>query len=323
MNVGAKLTAFAAHHQGNLCVRLQLQKSIDDLHPGTLEIAGPADIGFLVKARFQLDQRRHRLAGFRRFGELAHDRAVLAGAIEGLFYRRDRGGARRLSYELDDDIKAFIGMMDDDVLLPNRRKAIAAEVPNAFGKARVIGGKDEIGALVDDQFLGIVETENSIGRENVRRNGVELFHQEASEIGGHRRIDSKMDRVAAPTSFECRLVKTDEILGLLLDLDLAVAQQSEDALRDDRETRKQVIQEQRDHLFDRQEPDPGSGQTNESVDRGRDQGQRLQPNTIADPLELQRQSKAAIGDKRERMSRINRERRQDRKDLGHEPVFEP
>src|SRR5712671_3927023 len=323
MNVGEKLSAFAAHHQGNLRVRLQLQKSIDDLHAGTLEIAGPANVGFLVEARFQFDQRRHRLAGLGRFGELAHDRAVLAGTVQGLLYRRDGGVARRLSYELDDDIKAFIGMVDDDVLLPNRREAIAAEVPNAFGKARIVGGKHEIGALVDDQLLGIVETENSISSENVGWGGVELFHQEAAEIGRHCRIDSKMDRVAPPASFECRLVEADQILGLLLDLDLAVAQQSEHALRDHREAREQVIQEQRDHLFDRQESDPGSGQTNESVDRRRDQGQRLQPNTIADPLELQRQTKAAIGDKRERMSRINRERRQDRKDLGHEPVFEP
>ena len=49
-------------------------------------------------------------------------------------------------------------MVDDDVLLPDRRKAIPAEIPNSFGKARIIRREDEIGALVDDQLLGVVET---------------------------------------------------------------------------------------------------------------------------------------------------------------------
>ena len=68
--------------------------------------------------------------------ERAHDRAVVAGAVERLLDRHDRRVARRLAQELHDDVEALIGMVDDDVLLPDRGKAIAAEIADALGKAR-------------------------------------------------------------------------------------------------------------------------------------------------------------------------------------------
>ena len=132
-----------------------------------------------------------------------------------------------------------------------------------------------------------------------------------------------MDDVAAPPPLQRGLEQADEVLRLLLDLDLAVAQHAEDALRDDRETGKQPVEEQRDHLLDRQKPDAAAGQPDKAIDRGRDQDQRLQPLAVADPVELQRQTEAAIGDKRKRMRRIERQRRQHREQIGHEALVEP
>src|SRR5260370_14007802 len=129
--------------------------------------------------------------------------------------------------------------------------------------------------------------------------------------------------MAAPPSFQRRLEEPDQILGFFLDLDLTIAQQPKNALRHDGKAREQMIEEERDHLLDRQEPDSGARQTDESIDRGWDQGQRLKANIVADPLELERQAEPAIGDKRKWMSRVERQRRQDRKDLGHKTVFEP
>ena len=70
------------------------------------------------------------------------DRAVVAGAVERLLDRDDRRVARRLAQELDDDVEALVRVVDDDVLLPDRGKAIAAEIADALGKARVVGGED-------------------------------------------------------------------------------------------------------------------------------------------------------------------------------------
>ena len=64
MDIGRQLAGLAAHHQRQLGVRLQLDEAEHDLHAGAFEVARPADIGLLVEARLQFDQRRDRLAGF-------------------------------------------------------------------------------------------------------------------------------------------------------------------------------------------------------------------------------------------------------------------
>ena len=115
---------------------LELEEAVYHLHSGAFEIASPADVRLFVETCLQLDQRGDRLPGLGSFGELADDRAVLAGAVEGLLYRHHRRVARRLPDELDDDVKTLVGMMDDDVLLPNCGEAIAAEVADALGKSR-------------------------------------------------------------------------------------------------------------------------------------------------------------------------------------------
>ena len=42
MDIGAKLTAFAAHHQRNLGVRLQLHEAVDDLHARRARARAPS-----------------------------------------------------------------------------------------------------------------------------------------------------------------------------------------------------------------------------------------------------------------------------------------
>ena len=69
MHVGGERAAFAPHDQRQLGVGLQLDEPVDDLHAGALQVARPADVGLLVEARLELDQRGDRLAGFGRFGE--------------------------------------------------------------------------------------------------------------------------------------------------------------------------------------------------------------------------------------------------------------
>ena len=88
------------------------------------------------------------------------------------------------------------------------------------------------------------------------RGGVELFHQKAAQLGRHRRVDREQDDVAAAAPLERGFVMANEIFGLFLDLDLAVAQHAEHALCDDREAGKQMVEEQRDHLLDRQKANP-------------------------------------------------------------------
>ena len=75
-HIGAQLAAFAPHHQADLGVGLERDEAIDHLHAGPFQVAGPFDVGGLVEARLQFDQRGDRLAGFRRLDQRLDDGAV-------------------------------------------------------------------------------------------------------------------------------------------------------------------------------------------------------------------------------------------------------
>src|SRR5215472_4718027 len=178
-------------------------------------------------------------------------------------------------------------MMNDDVLLSNSGEAIPVEISNSLRKASVIGAESEVGSLIDNQLLGVVETQDPVAGEDICRGGIEPFHQETAQIRRHGGIDSEMDHVATPAPLECRFVETDQILGLLLDFDLTVAQYAKDALGYHRETREQVVEEQTNHLLDRQKTDPPTRQARETIDRGRDQDQCLHTRAVGYSFEFE------------------------------------
>ena len=65
--------------------------------------------------------------------------------------------------------KLSIRMMDDDVLLPDGGEAVAAEVADALGKARVVGLEHQIGPLRDNESRGAGEAEQPFAQEDVLR----------------------------------------------------------------------------------------------------------------------------------------------------------
>ena len=153
VHVGGQRLALAPHDQRQLGVRLEFDEPEHDLHAGAFEVARPADVGFFVKPRLEFDQRGDRLAGFGRFGKRAHDRAVGRGAVERLLDRDDIRIARRLGQELHHHVERFIRVMNDQVLLTDRRKAIAGVIADTLGKARIVRHEFKIGTI-DTQYLG-------------------------------------------------------------------------------------------------------------------------------------------------------------------------
>jgi hypothetical protein len=81
---------------------------------------------------------------------------------------------------------------------------------------------------------------------------------------------------------------------------------------------------QKKQLFQRQEAVLAflGGQGHEAGDLLGDRQQRLQLAVVAFPFQLQRQRKAGVGDERERMRRVDGQRRQHRKDVVQEMGFQ-
>src|SRR3546814_2225653 len=96
-----------------------------------------------------------------------------------------------------------------------------------------------------------------------------------------------------------------QVLGLFLDLDVTVAGDAELALAEKLVTREQLVDEQADQVFQRQETDAVARQTHEAIDLAGQRQQRIQAATVTNPTHLHHHRDTQIGDKRERMRGIN------------------
>ena len=76
VRVALQAALLAPRHEQQLGVRLQADDAVDDLRADRLEPLGPVDVGLLVEARLQLDDRHHFLAAPRRLDQQVHQRRV-------------------------------------------------------------------------------------------------------------------------------------------------------------------------------------------------------------------------------------------------------
>ncbi len=323
---GGEPHAFAAHDHRKLAMRLELDEAEDDLRAGALQVARPADIGLLVEARFQFDKGRDGLARFRRFGERAHDRAVVGGAIERLLDGDHIGITRRLLQELDDDVEGFIRVMNGEVFLLDRQETVAAIIAHALGKARIVGLELEIGPVQRHEFGEIVEREHPVDLKRFIRRHVQFIGDERTQRLRHVGRDFEANDGAPAATFQRRLEEEHQILGLLLDFQIAVANDPEEPLPAQEIAGEKPLRVHGDERLERHEPlarAPCARQLNEAFDLGRQTHERLQCLSIPRPNQLQRQCEAKVGNEGKGMRRINRERRQHREDSVEEMVLEP
>ena len=89
------------------------------------------------------------------------------------------GSARRLIQELNNDVEGFVGVVDDEILLLDREKTIAAIVADALGKARIVGLELQLRPVETDEFGKIVQGQHSIEDKNFLFDDVEFLGDEA------------------------------------------------------------------------------------------------------------------------------------------------
>ena len=141
--------------------------------------------------------------------------------------------------ELHHHVERFVGMVDDQVLLPDRGEAIAALVADAFGIARIVRHEFEVGPVEAHELRQLVERQHAVDQEDLVIAARERALHEAPQLRRHRRIDLEPDHRAAPAALEHGLELAHQIFGFFLDLDLAVADDAEGALPFDRVAREQ------------------------------------------------------------------------------------
>ena len=207
MAVGGDLGSFSPDHQTDLGVRLQLDEAVDDMHTGLFHVTGEVDVGGFIEAGFELDDRRHRLAGVRCFLQRLDDRAFLAQRpVKRPLDRHDVGIGHRLPQVLQDGVERLVGMMDDEVLGANGCEHVAAEFANSLRKADVERLEQEVGAISDDQLFGIGQPQQTVLLEHGLLGDLQLVDDELSQVRWHIRVDLQTDDIAAPAPLELRFV---------------------------------------------------------------------------------------------------------------------
>ena len=213
--------------------------------------------------------------------------------------------------------------MDDDVLGADGGEAVAAEIADALGESGLEGLEQQVRPPPVDELVHVAEADGAFQREDVAGPGAEPPCEGNRERLRHPRIDGELHHIAAPPPPERRLEQADQVLRLLLDLHLAVADDAVGASPAQFELREETAEEKRDHVLDGQIAPGRTGQGDEAVQLAGNRHQRLEVAPVRRAVEVHGQPEARIGNEREGMRRIDRERRQHRKHVAHEIGFEP
>ena len=119
MRVALQAVLLAPRHEQQLGVRLQADDAVHDLRADRLEPLGPVDVGLLLEARLQLDDRHHFLAAPRRLDQQVHQRRDAAGAVDRLLDRQHVGVVDRLAQEADDRLERLERLVQEQRAAPH------------------------------------------------------------------------------------------------------------------------------------------------------------------------------------------------------------
>ena len=218
-------------------------------------------------------------------------------------------------------------MVDDQVLLPDRREAVAGMIADALGEARIVGHEFEVGPVDRHELVELAQRQHAVDQEHLVVGDRERALHGLAQLDRHGGLDLEADDRAAAAPLEHALELADQVLGLFLDFDLGVADDPEGALPFDRVAGKEARNEQAGRLLERDQAHRAAlrrrRQADEALDLLRHADQRVHRLAVALARQLQRDREAEIGDERERVRRIDRERREHREDVAQEIVLEP
>ena len=320
---------FAPKQQCELGVGLQTENAVDHLRAGFLQPLGPVDVRLFVEASQQLDDDGDLLAAARGLDQRLHQHRVDAGAVDGLLDRDHVGVLAGLADELDDRIERLIGMMQQDVVLPDRRQNVGL-IEKAFRRARHERRILELGPVRSvDQRRQPGEVDRPVAAIQIGFLELELLQQQAGKrrraIGGDFQPHGKTELPLR----ELALERLPQILDLfLVEPKVGIARHPELRIADDATSGEKLAQVRMD---DRGKQDKAVGRRD--LDRQLDHPQQLvrrlddrDGGVAAERVaagKLDDEIQALVDDLGKRVRRIEADRTQQRLDLAPEIVGDP
>ena len=308
-------------------MRLPFGEAIDDLHARALELVRPADVALFIETGLEFDHRSHGLAVLRGFHECRDHRGLVACAVKRLLDGNDGGVDRGLMQEIDHHLEAFVGVVDDHVLLANGGEDIAVMRQHTLGIAGREGRELEVGARLVADGVEIVEPQHPAGFHDHRRIDIELFAQK--RFGGLVAfiVEFEQHRAAPAAALDGGAEIAHQVFGFVFHLDVAVAQHAEDAVAEDLEAGKHLVGEFGHQLFDGDVDGLFApfalGHAHEARRAAGDEDHLDQLALALAALQAEQHAHPAARDEGERMRGVDGLRGDERQDVGLEIVFEP
>ena len=228
MHVAAQLRALLAADQDQLGVHLQARYPEDHVHAGLGEALGPVDVGGLVEARAQLDDREHLLAVERRADQRIADMRVARHAVERDLDRAYRGIYRRRADQLLGIAERVIRVVQQYVALGDRgedvRLPVDARHHQRADRPVLERARAEIGEF--HEILGIVVTR--AGQHVVVAAEAKALHHDVEHVVGHAPVVDQAHRIAELALLQAARERVDQALrDPLAELELGIARDLE------------------------------------------------------------------------------------------------
>ena len=278
----------------------------------------PRDVGLLVEAGLQLDDGDDLLVGLDGTDQRFHDRAVTGGAVERLLYGEDARVERRLLDErLDRRGERVVGMVDDDIGVTEHRKDV--DVGLARGRQPGLGhGEPWIGLQVGPVELvhrpQAAEVERPVDRVHVVLADLELAHEELAHLGGHVGGYLEPHGAPAPPRPQLELHRGEQVVGLLVpQRGVGVTSDPEREVGFDLHAGEQHVEMRGDHLLEGDEA-LAVGHDDEAWEKSGDLHAREPAVAAGRVAHHHREVQREVGDVRERVPRVDTERREHRED---------
>ena len=238
---------------------LEADDPVDHVDARLFEGTGPADVGLLVEARLQLDDRRHLLAVLGRPDQRGHDGAVPAGAVERLLDPQHGGVLGRLGDEgLDRGGEGVVGVVDQHVALAQDGE----ELGRLMGRRRQAGrrhgrpGLDvQVGTVQGVDPPQPAQVERGRHAEDAVARHLELGGQQLDELLVHVGAHLESQGPTEPAAAQLHLNGHQQVVRLVLfERQVGVAGDAEGVVLPDAHAREQGLEMRRDHLLQRDEP---------------------------------------------------------------------
>ena len=140
------------------------------------------------------------------------------------------GIGRRLAKEGDHRLEAFVGMVDDEILGADGGEDVAVMLQDSLGKSRAVGREFERRQVGFDQLRQVGDPDQPAAFGDQRRIGPRALAHQRLDLGRGIVVEFDPDHPPAPPPLDRRTEVTHQILGLVVDLDVAVAQDPERAV---------------------------------------------------------------------------------------------